>query len=290
MLSKKPIKKDELYKLCIGKRSFIMKKESGWKVLTILNAVSFVLMITVNALANILPLNGLTTGDVSDAYPNLFAPAAFTFSIWGVIYLGLIGFILYQLGAFKGKSGINTEVIMRIGHYFWISSLANTAWIFSWHFRLIPLSLVLMVVILVCLIIISTKLKATDLRVKEKIFVKIPFSIYFGWITVATIANVTVFLVSIGWDGWGISDRVWTIIALGLGLIISMVTTIRHKDMAYGLVVFWAYLGILIKHLSSNGFAGNYPDIIMAVDVSLVIIALTLLFVAVKRKKSSSLI
>ena len=143
-----------------------MKKESGWKVLTILNAVSFVLMITVNALANILPLNGLTTGDVSDAYPNLFAPAAFTFSIWGVIYLGLIGFILYQLGASKGKGGINTEVIMRIGHYFLTPSLANTAWILSWHFRLIPLSLVLMLVILVCLITISIKLrKPTDLRV-----------------------------------------------------------------------------------------------------------------------------
>ena len=125
---------------------------------------------------------------------------------------------------------------------------------------------------------------------KKNSLLRFHLSIYFGWITVATIAYVIVFLVSIGWDGWDISHRVCTIIALGLGLIISMVTTIRHKDMAYGLVVFWAYLGILIKHLSSNGFAGNYPDIIMAVDVSLVIIALTLLFVAVKRKKSSSLI
>ena len=185
-------------------------------------------MVTVNALANILPLNGLTTGEVSDSYPNLFAPAGITFSIWGVIYLGLAGFILYQLGAFKGKSGINQEVIMKIGHYSRISSLANTAWIFSWHFKLIQLSLVLMVVILVCLIKINTRLHAMDLRIKEKIFVRIPFSIYFGWITVATIANVTVFLVSIGWDGWGLSERVWTIIALGLGLIISMATTIRH--------------------------------------------------------------
>ena len=179
-----------------------------------------------------------------------------------------------------------TEIINRIGPYFWISSLANSAWIFSWHYKLIQLSLVLMVVILVCLIMISVKLHSTDLRLKEKIFVRIPFSIYFGWITVATIANVTVFLVSIGWDGWGVSDRVWTILAIGVGLIISMLTTIRHKDIAYGLVVLWAYLGILIKHVSSSGFAGNYPDIILAVNMSLVVIVATLIFVIVKRIKT----
>ena len=265
----------------------MMKKESGWKVLTFLNVASFVIMITVNALANTLPLNGVTTGGVSDAYPNLFAPAGLTFAIWGVIYLGLTGFILYQLGAFKGKGDLHKGVVMKVGHYFWISSLANTAWVFSWHYRFILLSLVLMVVILVCLIKISTRLHTTDLRIKEKITVKIPFSIYFGWITVATIANVTVFLVSIGWDGWGLSDRVWTIIAICLGLLISMTTTIRHKDIAYGLVIFWAYLGIRIKHISPDGFAGSYPDIIMTVNVSLAIIALTLLFVAVRRRSRS---
>lgn len=260
-----------------------MKKESKAKVLIILNTITFILMITVNVLANILPLNGVTTGEVSDSYPNLFAPAGLTFSIWGVIYIGLTASILYQLGVYKGN---NAEVVNRIGPYFWISSLANRAWIFTWHYKLIPLSFLLMVVILVCLIVISVKLHSNDLRLNEKIFIRIPFSIYFGWITVATIANVTVFLVSIGWDGWEVSDRVWTILAIGVGLIISMVTTIRHKDIAYGLVVFWAYLGILIKHVSSSGFAGNYPDIILAVKVSLAVIVATLLFVVVKTKKS----
>lgn len=264
----------------------MMKKESGWTVLKVVNTISFMLMIVVNALANILPINGLRTGDVSDAYPNLFAPAGLTFAIWGVIYIGLAGFILYQLGFFKGKSGMDIAVSRRIGHYFWISSLANVAWIFSWHYRWISLSLVFMIVILLCLIIINVRLHSTKLDVNEKICVRLPFSIYFGWITVATIANVTVFFVSIGWDGWGLSDQVWTIIIIIVGLMISMATTWKHQDIAYGLVVLWAYSGILIKHLASNGFDGEYPAIIITVVSSLVAILLTLLLVIIKRKRS----
>ena len=86
-----------------------MRKESKAKILIIFNTITFILMVTVNALANLLPLNGLTTGEVSDSYPNLFAPAALTFSIWGVIYTGLTACILYQVGVFKGKNGINRD-------------------------------------------------------------------------------------------------------------------------------------------------------------------------------------
>ena len=147
--------------------------------------------------------------------------------------------------------------------------------------------MILMVVILICLIIINGKINATELNTKEKIFVKLPFRIYFGWITVATIANATALLVSLGWNGWGLSQQFWTIIALGLGLIIGIATTIKYHDIAYGLTILWAYLGILIKHLSENGFDGKYPDIIIVVTISLIVIFIAVLYVAIKKIKDN---
>jgi len=260
-----------------------MRQERKTKILRILNLISFILMVAVNALANILPLNGRTTGGVSDLYPNLFAPAGITFSIWGVIYLLLTAFVVYQLRLPKGIN--TTDIIERIGSYFIISSVANAAWIFSWHYDIIPLSMLLMSVILICLIIINARINSARLTLKEKLFVRLPFSVYFGWITVATIANATTLLVSLGWNGWGMSQQFWTIIILGVGLVITMATTLKNKDIAYGLAVFWAYLGILIKHISSNGFAGEYPGIIIAVSICLIVILITVLYVGGKQKK-----
>ncbi|MBZ9633679.1 tryptophan-rich sensory protein [Clostridium sp. FP1] len=257
-----------------------MSQETYVKVLKIFTVLSFILMVTVNALANILPINGITTGGVSDSYPNLFAPAGITFAIWGLIYLLLAGFVVYQLGLFKGA---DTKAIVKlIGGYFIISSIANIAWIFSWQYKIIPLSMILMIVILVCLIKVNIKINSTQLTLKEKLFVKLPFSVYFGWITVATIANASTLLVSLGWNGWSISEQIWTIVILFVGLIIGMTTTLKNKDIPYGIVIFWAYLGILIKHVSSSGFAGKYPGIITTLIISLVVIFICILYVAKK--------
>lgn len=259
-----------------------MSKERGIKVLKTFTVLSFILMVTVNALANILPINGITTGGVSDSYPNLFAPAGVTFAIWGIIYLLLTGFVVYQLGLFNGT---HTKAIVKlIGGYFIISSLANTAWIFSWQYKFIPLSMILMIVILVCLIKINGKINSIELTSKEKLFVKLPFSVYFGWITVATIANATTLLVSFGWHGGGLSEQILTIVVLLVGLIISMATTLKNKDVPYGIVIFWAYLGILFKHVSSSGFSGEYYGIITTLIISLVIIFICLLYVTKERK------
>ncbi|APC40187.1 lantibiotic ABC transporter permease [Clostridium estertheticum] len=260
-----------------------MSKERGVKILKIFTVLSFVLMVTVNALANILPINGITTGGVSDSYPNLFAPAGVTFAIWGIIYILLAGFVIYQLGLFKGSD--TNAIVKLIDGYFIISSLTNATWIFSWQYKVIPLSMILMIVILVCLIKINDKINSIELTSKEKLFVKLPFSVYFGWITVATIANATTLLVSLGWNGWGLSEQIWTIIILLVGLVIGMATTLKNKDIPYGIVIFWAYLGILIKHVSSSGFAGEYYGIITTLIISLVIIFICLLYVSKKRKK-----
>lgn len=254
--------------------------------LIIFNALSFLLMILVNVLANLLPINGVTTGEVSDAFSNLFAPAGFTFSIWSLIYVLLVGFIINQLLLLRNEIPSSTAVVKGIGSYFIISSLANAAWIFSWHYRNIALSLILMAVILVSLIIIYRKIRTFRLNVAEKLFFRLPFSIYLGWITVATIANATVFLVSIGWGAGGLAEQTWTILFLLAGLVIGAAISLKNKDIAYGLVIIWAYFGILFKHLSANGFVGAYPAIIITVSFSLVVMLALILSLAYKKARA----
>jgi hypothetical protein len=243
--------------------------------------VAFVLMVTVNALANTLPINDKTTGQVSESYRNLFAPAGLTFAIWGLIYVLLAVYTLYQLGVFRKKGDtFNEGMLQKVGFYFILSSIANAAWIFSWHYDLIVLSMLLMIIILVCLISISQTLNKERLTGRERFFIRLPFSVYFGWITVATIANATVLLVGLSWNGFGISDKVWTVLVLLVGMLIGTTTMLKNKDIAYGLVLVWAYVGILIKHVSQNGFAGNYPAVIATTIVCIAIYLGAILLIA----------
>lgn len=248
--------------------------------------VTFVAMIVVNALANIIRFNGMTTGQVSDSYPNLFAPAGLTFSIWGVIYILLGGYVLYQFGFFsKKESAFSKDLIEKIGILFTISSMANTAWIFVWHYRAIGISLVLMAIILVCLIIINIMVGKAELITREKIFIRLPFSIYFGWIVMATIANVTVFLVSIEWNRFGLPEMLWTIVVLIVGLIIAGLTMFKNQNLGFGIVVIWAYIGILIKHTSASGFSGKYPLIILVLILSIMVLLIEEVYIAVTDKE-----
>jgi len=230
---------------------------------------TYVAMIAVNVLANALPINGRTTGAISDAYQNLFAPSGLTFAIWGVIYLLLGAHVLYQLGLFhspddKGGAGDSRRVALleRVGVLFSLSSLANVAWILSWHYDLILLSTLLLATMLVLLILITRTILAADLSPRDRALVRLPFSVYFGWLTVATIANITVWLVSIGWDGFGIPESIWAVAIIAVGAIIGTAVIVRDFDIAYGLVLVWAYLGIWIKHTSATGFNGAYPAVI----------------------------
>lgn len=251
-------------------------------------------MILVNALANILPINGITTGEVSDAYPNLFAPAGITFAIWGVIYLLLAGYTLYQMGVFGKEQGRSKQTLLdSVGILFSISSVANMVWILSWHYRLIPASMLLMAVILVCLILINYKIRPESLTTLEKGLIRLPFSVYFGWISVATIANLTTLLVDMGWKGFGLSESTWTIIILLVGIAIGILTTLKNQDIAYGLVFVWAYSGILIKHISPELFNFKYPWVVYTAMIAisfmlLVIIRILLKMIRLEREKLSS--
>jgi len=252
----------------------------------VLVVVTYLAMITMNFLANALPLNGRGTGEVSDAYPSLFTPAGVTFSIWGVIYLLLGLHVLYQLGLFRDSAPDvgRTALLNRVGVLFAVSSLANTAWVFAWHYDVIALSAVLIVVILVCLILIADTLRVARLTTRERWFVGVPFSVYFGWTTVATVANITVLLVSLKWDGFGISASAWATAIVLVAMAIGTATMLYNRDVAYGLVLIWAYVGILIRQTSAAELDSRYPAIIAAVIASLGIFAAAEVLVLRRRR------
>ncbi len=230
------------------------------------SGILYVFMIIVNFLANGLPINNRSTGEISDAYPNLFAPAGLTFSIWGVIYLLLGGYVVYQ---FLQKGKQKEALFKKINILFIGTSFANISWIFAWHYDLIGLSVIIMAILLTLLIRIADILRMEHFTALEKYFILVPFSVYFGWITVAAIANVTVFFVSIGWNGFGIADYIWTNIILLVGAVIGILRTHKDQNVAYGTVLIWAYLGILLKHLSVDGFDGQYRSVIVTVIICL---------------------
>ncbi|WP_313247748.1 TspO/MBR family protein [Sporosarcina ureae] len=261
-----------------------MKQKKTSILLRVAIVITYAIMITANALANIIPLNGQTTGELSDKYGNLFTPAGFTFSIWSVIYLLLLFHVIYQLGLFQEKKKKkNPQLLSQVGIWFCISSVLNASWIFLWHYEYLLLSVIVMLLMLLTLIKINTITFDASLTRREAFFIKLPFSIYFGWITIATIANITAFLVSIEWDGLGLSDVTWTIIILFVGAAIGILTTIRCQDIAYALVLIWAYYGIYSKHTSESGFNGEYPSIILSILICLGLITLTIVLVAVKK-------
>jgi hypothetical protein len=224
--------------------------------------LALLLVLVVNVLANALPLNNLPTGAISDLYPNLFVPVGLTFSIWGIIYSLLLGFVLYGLGLLWKTSPLFENTFQKIGGLFILSCILNAAWIFLWHYLFIGLSVLVMIALLVTLIVIYRRLPNKEaLSFKERVFLVTPFSIYLGWITVATIANITALLVAINWNGWGLSEVFWTVLVLFVGGLITLTFMKKYRDIAYGLVVVWAYFGIFLQHITL--YQRAYPIILV---------------------------
>lgn len=244
------------------------EKSTGW--LKLFNTVGFLLTIAVNALANILPINGKTTGEIADAYPNLFTPSALTFTIWIVIYLALALFVIYQLGLTRDKP-MSDIAVREIGWLFVICSLANSAWILFWHYNQIGITVLCMLVLLLSLCLIYRRVyNVCETTLQYRLFVQAPFSIYLGWICVATIANISTFLISIGWDGFGLSDQGWAIIAIALAVLLTAFFIIRNKDILFSMVVLWALAGILIKHITY--YDAQYQGVLISIGVGAVVI------------------
>lgn len=259
--------------------------EHNKRLISILVLVSFALTIIVNALANILPLNGITTGEVSDSYPNLFAPIGFTFSIWIVIYILLAMYTMYQFNFNSRRPDNNDRVVRKVNTYFIISNIANILWIVSWHYNRISLSMIFMTIILLMLISIRVNIShRSSLSKSERNSIQIPFSVYMGWITVATIANVTTLLVYLDWDRMGYSEESLTIFVLIVGVVIAVATMLRFKDIVFGIVILWSYGGILYKHINIDYFNKMYSDIITTLIVSMVILVISFGIILITNK------
>ncbi len=227
-----------------------------YKLLAILNTIGLLGVLFINYLANALPINGLTTGELSDSYPNVFVPAGITFSIWGIIYGFLIAFIVYQFVKQDFKTIKKQHFLSRISLLFFFNCLANVSWILFWHYEMILFSLLTMLVILGSLILIYLRLDIGKRKVpnQKKWLVHIPFSIYLGWITVATIANVTAVLVDFNWNGFGITERIWAVIMIFIATFIGFNIHTARKDNAFLLVLIWAFIGIVIKRSGISGY------------------------------------
>jgi translocator protein len=211
--------------------------------------LALVAMIAVNGLASTTVLNGQTTAAVSDRIPAYFVPAGYVFSIWGVIYLFLIGYAVYQaLPAQRANARVQS-----VGYLFALSCVANMVWLILWQYEVFLATVVVMLALLGLLIAIYLRLGIGRARVGRGAFwlVQVPFSIYLGWITVATIANVTALLYVLHWNGWGIAPQVWAVLMLVAATVIAAIMTLKRGDVAYLLVLLWAFAGIVVKQAAT---------------------------------------
>jgi translocator protein len=238
---------------------------------------SFVFTIVVNAAANVLPLNGVTTAQVADQWRVFVQPAGFVFSIWGLIYVGQLAFVLHSLR----PSRLQDPLLRRIGWWPAVVATLNGVWIFFWHWEIYPLTLVTMLALLVSLIVLyqragldrTARPGGLPLRGAERWLVQVPFSIYLGWITVATIANVAIVGQWAGVPTFGLAPELIAAAVLLAGLLIATAVMVRTGDVAYGAVIVWAYVGIVVKEAAVVAVAGAAG---LTVAVVLLLIAATL--------------
>ncbi|MFC4777055.1 TspO/MBR family protein [Paenibacillus sp. GCM10023252] len=232
-----------------------------------LNALGVIAVIVINALATLLPINGKTTGELSDQYPVLITPAGYAFSIWSVIYALLIGFVIYSFTS----SGRESQAVQSIGPWFLVSCLFNIAWILAWHYELVTASAFIMLGLLLTLIMIYTRVQGAAGRTSwgEKLLVQLPFSLYLGWISVATIVNVTIALSKAGMDDLGLSAVTWTVIGLVVATVLGLLIGWIFKDGAYMLVFVWAFIAIAQKQGDESTIANTAigASIILAIAI-----------------------
>lgn len=241
----------------------------------VVNVLVFILTLVVNGLATSLPLNGQDTGAISDSFDVYFVPAGYVFSIWGLIYLLLLGFTVYQ----ALPSQRENPALRKIGYLFAINGIANSVWLFLWHYLLFPATLLAMFTVLGTLILIYVRL---DMRRKpvttaENWLIHMPFRVYLGWITVATVANITDVLYDIGWSGWGISAEIWMAIVLGAVVLIAALMTRFRRDLPYLLVLIWALYGIIVKQADT-------PVVVTSTWIALIVVALMAVIALVRPK------
>jgi benzodiazapine receptor len=207
----------------------------------LVNLIAYLVTVAFNGLAVALPLNGLTTGEISDRFPVLVTPADYVFSIWSVIYLLLGAFTIWQVLP-RNRAD---DTLRSIGYLPALAGALNALWVVLWHYEVFALTVPVMLGLLLTLIAIHVRLRtARAAGGARRWMVALPFSVYLGWITVATIANISQMLYHAGYRGEPLGEELWTIIVLGTGVVIAAAMSLREADRAYGLVIIWAYVGI----------------------------------------------
>jgi hypothetical protein len=253
----------------MNKLWLILLERNSFTIQRYANILFFILTVIVNSIAGSTTLiGGRNTATVSNNNPTLITPAGYVFAIWGVIYILLGVFAVYQALPRERSSNYHEK----IGWLFVLSSLINIAWIFVWQFESLILSVVLIFALLVSLIAIYLRLNIGKSRVKtgERLAVHLPFSVYLGWITIASIADVAVTLTAYNWDSFGISPEIWAIIVVAVALVITMLMLSTRKDIAYALVIIWALVGIGFNH------TGN-QNIVLLAEISSILVAIGVL-------------
>lgn len=245
------------------------RRNMSEKTLQVLNIIGFVAVVTTNALANALPIAGRTTGEVADQYPNLFTPAGITFSIWGLIYLTLLIFVILQSRGLFSKSPV-PEYVSSLGLLFFVNCLLNVGWILVWHRLWVIPSVIVMLGLLITLFLIYQRLQGYSWRGFG--LVKLPFSLYFAWICVATIANITVLLVDIGYEGAPLGPVLWTAIMIGVAAVLGGFFLVREDDPVFPLVIIWALIGIVLKLRVSFDWTFD-PIIVALIGIGLLVLA-----------------
>jgi benzodiazapine receptor len=234
--------------------------------------IALIITIIVNVMSNALPFNGLTAPEIADSFDVYFVPAGYVFSIWSLIYLGLIAYAVFQLLPAQRENPRQRQT----GWWFVLSSVANSIWLVLWHYGYFALSVIAMLTLLISLIFLYLRLGVGQPAVPsaERWLVHLPFSIYLGWITVATIANITAFLDSINWNGFGISPEIWTFIMLVVAIAVAGLMAYYRQDIAYLLVLIWAFIGIGVEQSETSQVANAayLAAVIVAIFVMLVIL------------------
>ncbi|WP_455369035.1 hypothetical protein [[Eubacterium] cellulosolvens] len=266
-----------------------MKIQENIRILQFSNIVTTVIVFFINMLASSGVINNTTPGQLSDNLPNLFVPAGITFSIWGIIYLLLFLFIVYQARSVVKNDVDKSNYLHRIGWFFVLSNFVNIAWIFSWHYELVHLSLFFMILLLASLITIYFRLEIGNysytISSRDRFFFTVPFRVYLGWITVATVANVTTFLVWMGVEPYNSVAVFLTIIMILITTFITALILYRRKDIIFGLVIVWAFIGIVIKRVSPDYFVELNIATVAAIS-SLIIVIMILLTILTERKRT----
>lgn len=197
-------------------------------------------VIFVNYLAGSGYINQKTPEVISDKYPTLITPSGYAFAIWSLIYFGLIVFSVYQ------ALPKNTARFAKIRTIYIVNCAANCAWLYLWHYEQILGSLAAMLILLGTLVLINVKLLKTK-SATEYWLARVPFNVYFGWITVATILNFTVALFYLNVKTSDFAASVLASFLIIAATVLGVIIRFKLVNVAYPLVIAWALTAIAIK-------------------------------------------